>query len=122
MGKLIDITDTVAALGLTDLDTQVDPDGDTLAVALQGTILVSFVQHGDGQSAALQAAFHDHESVEEAQACAAEMMEMVRHHIAEYEAMAAQGPVIARSQLPAGVQSLLDALQGNQPYPSGQYI
>ena len=98
MGKYVGIEAAAAILGLDPdgMEVLTDPsNGERLGVAVQGTAIVSFF---DGPGVTANAAVHDHESVEEAQQCASDMLDEVRHMLAEKLALA-ESLTIARSQL-----------------------
>lgn len=101
MGRLVDIETAAAILGLTvdDMEILTDPrDGERLGVAMQGTAVVAFF---DAPGVTANAAVHDHDTVEEAQQCASDMLDEVRHMLAEQAAMASD-PTVALSRLSGG--------------------
>lgn len=98
MGRFVDIETAAGILGLTvdDMEILTDPrDGDRLSVAVQGTAVVTLC---DGPNMTANAAVHDHDSEEEAQQCASDLLDEIRHMLAEQAAMASD-PTVALSRL-----------------------
>lgn len=126
MGKHIGTEAVLAILGIQDDEvhgTVTDPreSGNSGTVVLRGTVMMTIA---DMPNEPLSVTVHDHDSTDEAQACAQSMIEAWTHGLAESLAMA-DNPTVARSQVSGSLRELLEALglpAANPPYPSGQYV
>ena len=107
MGRFVDIETAAAILGITavdDMEILTDPsDGERLGVAVQGTAVVTFF---DAPGMTANAAVHDHDTVEEAQQCASDVLDEVRHALAEQAAMAGD-PTVALSRIDAPLTAFM---------------
>lgn len=103
MGKQITMADAATVLGLGEIETLSDSDGNSLGIAVQGTVVVTFLETMDSH---LQATVHDHDSAEEAQQCAADVLAQIGHGLAEREAWR-NDPTVALSQLDPSVSFMV---------------